>query len=141
MLGKNIFVNIASFLRIPQDELEANLGRDREEQREVLDIGRESRTPTAAQRRAVVARDRHCQYPDCRAPAHWCDVHHIVEWDDGGPTDLVNLVLLCRRHHVAVHEGRKRLIRNPDGSFSVTPGLRISRRSRHGQRARGDPDG
>ena len=37
MLGKNIFVNIASFLRIPQDELEANLGRDREEQREVLD--------------------------------------------------------------------------------------------------------
>jgi len=111
------------------------------DRREVLDVGRESRTPTAAQRRAVVGRDRHCRYPGCRAPAEWCDVHHIVEWNDGGPTDLVNLVLLCRRHHGAVHEGRKRLIRHRDGTFSVTPGLRIRKRGRRGHDARGDPDG
>ncbi|MFN8026801.1 MAG: HNH endonuclease signature motif containing protein [Acidimicrobiia bacterium] len=33
-------------------------------------------------------------------------MHHLVPWEEGGPTDLHNLVLLCRRqHHVMVHEG------------------------------------
>ena len=36
-------------------------------------------------------------------------------WEHGGATDLDNLVALCRRHHVAVHEGGHRLIRGPDG--------------------------
>ncbi len=34
-----------------------------------------------------------------------CDAHHIEHWADGGPTSLENLVLLCRRHHRAVHDG------------------------------------
>jgi len=93
-----------------------------------LDVGRMRRLPTVAQRRAVVVRDRHCQFPQCDAPARWCDVHHLLAWEHGGLTDLANLVLLCRRHHVAVHEGGKRLVREPDGSF------RVERRDR---RARG----
>ncbi len=88
-------------------------------EREVLDMGRRSRTVSPAQRRAVTARDRHCRYPGCRAPARWCDVHHLVEWEHGGLTDLGNLVLLCRRHHVAVHEGGKRLVRLPDGELRL----------------------
>ena len=107
--------------------------------REVLNLGRESRTVTAAQRRAVTVRDRHCQHPGCRAPARWCDVHHLIEWEHGGTTDLDNLVLLCRRHHVAVHEGRQRLVRHDDGTLRVEP--RASRRQRRQRRARGDPDG
>lgn len=93
--------------------------------REVLDMGRRSRTVTPAQRRAVVIRDEHCQHPGCRAVAAWCDVHHLVGWEQGGVTDLANLVLLCRRHHVAVHEGRRRLV--PDSSV---PGerFRVERR-------------
>jgi hypothetical protein len=89
------------------------------DEREVLDLGRTSRTVSTAQRRAVVVRDRHCRYPGCRAPARWCDVHHLVEWERGGPTDLVNLALLCRRHHVAVHEGRRRLVRDSHGTYRV----------------------
>jgi hypothetical protein len=110
------------------------------DRREVLDMGRETRTPTTAQRRAVIARDRHCQYPGCRAPSGWCDVHHLVEWEHGGSTDLANLVLVCRRHHVAVHEGGKQLVRNPEGTCRVTRGFRARRRRREGL-ARGDPDG
>ena len=34
-----------------------------------------------------------------------CDGHHVKHWADGGRTALDNLVLLCRRHHLAVHEG------------------------------------
>ncbi|MFN8027274.1 MAG: DUF222 domain-containing protein [Acidimicrobiia bacterium] len=82
---------------------------------EVLDLGRRTREPSAAQRRAVMLRDEHCQYPGCRAPISWCDIHHLDPWERGGATDLTNLAALCRRHHVAVHEGGKRVIRGPDG--------------------------
>ena len=92
--------------------------------REVLDMGRAVRTPTAAQRRAVAVRDRHCQYPRCRVPAEWCDLHHVIEWERGGATDLAALVLLCRRHHHALHEGGRRLVRGPDGECRVVPGVR-----------------
>jgi len=30
-------------------------------------------------------------------------------WVDGGPTGLDNLMLLCRKHHRAVHEGEVEL--------------------------------
>ena len=82
---------------------------------EVLDLGRRIREPSAAQRRAVMLRDEHCQYPGCRAPISWCDIHHLDPWGHGGSTDLTNLTALCRRHHVAAHEGGHRLIRGPDG--------------------------
>src|SRR6266511_254921 len=40
---------------------------------------------------------------DLRPPPAWSDGHHIHHWADGGPTDLSNLVLLCRRHHQLIH--------------------------------------
>ncbi len=82
---------------------------------EVLDLGRRTRTISRALRRAIVLRDQHCQFPGCRAPAAWCDVHHLVHWLLGGTTDLDNCALLCRRHHVAVHEGGWKLERGPNG--------------------------
>ncbi len=68
----------------------------------VLDVGRKTRTIPPALRRALQARDRQCRFPGCHARR--CDVHHVRPWADGGPTRLDNLVLLCRRHHRAVHE-------------------------------------
>jgi Domain of unknown function (DUF222) len=82
---------------------------------EVLDYGRRTRTVPPRLRRLVRIRDEHCQYPGCRAPASWCDVHHVVHWLHGGGTNLGNLALLCRRHHVACHEGGWKLARGPDG--------------------------
>ncbi|MBK5305803.1 MAG: DUF222 domain-containing protein [Frankiaceae bacterium] len=60
---------------------------------------------TAAQRRAVAARDRCCTAKGCSKPPAFCDVHHLRSREDGGPTELGNLVLLCRRHHVMWHRG------------------------------------
>ena len=42
-----------------------------------LDLGRAYRLVKPDQRRALVARDRGCAYPDCPIPANWCDAHHI----------------------------------------------------------------
>jgi hypothetical protein len=68
-----------------------------------LDVGRRTRTVPAAIRRALEHRDRGCRFPGCAS--RFCDAHHVRHWIDGGRTRLDNLVLLCRRHHRAVHEG------------------------------------
>jgi hypothetical protein len=73
----------------------------------VLDLGRRTPVVSAAQRRALGFRDGSCVVPGCGAPPEWCDAHHIDHWTHGGPTDLDNLELRCRRHHVQAHEGNR----------------------------------
>ena len=71
---------------------------------EVLDVGRRSRTVPSAMRRALLSRDHgQCQFPGCES--RHCDAHHVEHWADGGETRLQNLVLACRFHHRALHEG------------------------------------
>ncbi|MEO9222765.1 MAG: HNH endonuclease, partial [Mycobacteriaceae bacterium] len=68
-----------------------------------LNLGRTQRLVSPGQRRALIARDHGCAFPGCNRPPAWTEAHHIVHWIDGGPTDLANLVLLCRRHHRVIH--------------------------------------
>src|SRR5439155_25273243 len=75
---------------------------------EVLDLGRPQRLPNRAQRRALMARDGGCRFPGC-TERRYVEAHHVLHWIDGGPTDLANLLLLCWRHHHAVHEGGFRM--------------------------------
>jgi len=72
-------------------------------------------------RRALVVRDKHCRFPGCDIPAAWTDAHHIRHWADGGPTKLWNLILLCRRHHRCVHEGRWQLVGAGDNVLQAVP--------------------
>ena len=78
-----------------------------------MDAGREQRTSSVGIRRAIEARDVHCVFAGCTAPAAWCDVHHVVHWAFGGPTSCENGALLCERHHTAVHEGGFTIARDP----------------------------
>jgi hypothetical protein len=64
--------------------------------------GRERRLPSAAQRREIMRRDRHCRFPGC-TNAIFINPHHIVPWVPGGRTDLDNLAVLCEHHHHMVH--------------------------------------
>ncbi|MEZ5144636.1 MAG: HNH endonuclease signature motif containing protein, partial [Acidimicrobiales bacterium] len=81
---------------------------------EPLDVGRRTRTWSAAQRRAIVARDRHCTHPGCTRGPEWCQIHHIVPWDLHGDTDVGNGTLLCLWHHTHHHlTGRHRHRRRP----------------------------
>jgi hypothetical protein len=77
-----------------------------------LDLGREHRLVTPHLRKAVEHRDRGCVFAGCGAPTHWCDVHHLLEWINGGD----NSALLCERHHTKVHHGF-RVERQPDGRW------------------------
>jgi hypothetical protein len=47
----------------------------------------------------------------------FCEAHHLKHWADGGETSLDNLVLLCRRHHRAVHEEGYRIEHTADGEL------------------------
>lgn len=78
---------------------------------EVLDVGRKTRVWTTAQRRAIVARDRHCVAPGCDRPPKWCDIHHGAHWADGGDTNVDDGYLYCRFHHTLEHlkEAKQRI--------------------------------
>ena len=72
---------------------------------EVLDVGRQARLFTRAQRLALQERDGGCAFPGCGLGVGWSDAHHIRWWDrDAGPTDIDNGVMLCVSHHHRVHD-------------------------------------
>ncbi len=72
---------------------------------QILDIGRAGRLFPPHMRRALVARDRGCAFPDCTVPASWCEAHHLAPWSRGGATSIDNGVLLCAHHHHTIHDG------------------------------------
>jgi hypothetical protein len=82
---------------------------------------RTARTVPAPTKRALVARDKHCRFPGCDMPPAWTDAHHIEHWADGGSHKLFNLILLCRRHHRLVHEGRWQLVGAGDNLLQAVP--------------------
>jgi hypothetical protein len=86
-----------------------------------LEVGRAHRIVPAWIRKALHARDRGCRWPGCQAPAAWTDAHHLLPWWLGGPTDIDNLLLLCRYHHTKVHEGQWTLRLDPaTGEVHIT---------------------
>src|ERR1700682_1774322 len=87
----------------------------------VIDVGREKRVISPAQRKALNVRDKGCRWPGCDRSATWTDGHHIDHWNKGGPSDLPNLVLLCARHHWMAHEGKWQLVKTGDGQFLAIP--------------------
>jgi 5-methylcytosine-specific restriction endonuclease McrA len=81
----------------------------------LLEVGARTRTIPSALRRALLDRDRSCRFPGCHVRVG--QGHHVRHWAQGGPTTLGNLVLLCRRHHHAVHEEGYQVSRGPDGTL------------------------
>jgi hypothetical protein len=86
----------------------------------ILDYGRASRVVPAPLWNALVLRDRHCRFPGCDRPAHWCEAHHVRHWPDGGKTRLDNLVVLCTRHHHLCHHPGWQVKLLPDATVEVT---------------------
>jgi len=110
---------------------------------QVVNVGRDHRLYTSRQRIGLAARDGGCRWPGCDRPPSWCEAHHIDEWDaHGGRTNIATGILLCRFHHLLVHDqgwrihhdhGRYRATRTSDGEQLVLPnGSRIAISARAG---------
>jgi hypothetical protein len=69
-----------------------------------VDLGRSQRLVSDKQRRLLNARDHGCRFPGC-TNGRYVDAHHVHFWEDGGETNLANLVSLCHRHHRLLHQG------------------------------------
>ena len=90
----------------------------------LLNVGRRTRTIPPHIRRALEERDRGCRFPGCAC--RFTEAHHVKHWADGGETSLRNTLLLCRRHHRTVHEGRIKVGTDRDGTvLFFTPKGRI----------------
>ena len=87
-----------------------------------LDVGRESRLHTKAQRAALSTRHDTCAAEGCERPFAWCEIHHPDPWSHGGRTDLANALPLCGWHHRKAHDHAFAHQRSPDG------GIRFPRR-------------
>jgi hypothetical protein len=89
---------------------------------EPLAVGFAQRFASTAQRLALAVRDGDgCVHPGCTVPAWRCVAHHRRSWADGGPTDVSNMVLVCKYHHRRLHHGRLNLTQREDGTWTTGP--------------------
>jgi Domain of unknown function (DUF222) len=85
-----------------------------------LDVGKATDTIPPHLRRAVIVRDRKCRFPGCQQPAAACDIHHVIWRTRGGRTQLLNLILLCRFHHlIAIHQWGWTITLHPDATVTA----------------------
>ena len=85
---------------------------------QLLDYGHTTYRPPRNLAEHVIARDQTCVFPNCRRPAHRCDLDHRIPASAGGDTSVHNLAVLCRRHHRAKHHAGWRTKRNQNAGDS-----------------------
>jgi hypothetical protein len=73
-----------------------------DENDKAVGIGRASRDVPSWLMQELKHRDHGCTFPGCGSTT-FLKAHHIRHWEDGGPTVLWNLVLVCHFHHKLVH--------------------------------------
>ncbi|ORB46897.1 hypothetical protein BST43_26455 [Mycobacteroides saopaulense] len=86
-----------------------------------LHLGRSKRIATADQRIVLHARDRGCTAPGCTVPGYLCQVHHVDDWCDDGPTNIDNLTFACGPHHRLLQQGWSTRKRRSDGFTEWIP--------------------
>lgn len=86
-----------------------------------LDLGREQRLFSRRQRFALALRDGGCVWRNCDRPPSWTEAHHVEFWKrDKGETNIANGILLCRHHHLELHnEGWE--ISHANGVYTLVP--------------------
>ena len=91
-----------------------------------LDLGRQERFFTEAQRVALAGVYDSCAAEGCDRPYAWSELHHEDPWATGGHTDLALAVPLCGHHHRRAHDPRYWHRIDPDdrGKKSVVYALR-----------------
>ncbi len=94
---------------------------------QTVNLGREQRLFSSRQRIALAARDGGCRWPGCDRPPRWTEAHHVQHWRrDGGRTDLADGILLCRHHHLLLHDNHWE-IRRQDSDYRLIPPPTIDR--------------
>lgn len=83
-----------------------------------VSVGRSQRIVPERTRAVVEDRDGGCRVPGCER-SKWLHIHHIVAWEDQGPTDTPNLIALCQPHHRKHHQAKLGITGNGDDPHGV----------------------
>jgi len=87
-----------------------------------LDLGRAVRLFTGTQKTMLAIRDGGCMFPGCERPPSWCEAHHIKHYvRDRGSTDIDDGILLCRHHHLLVHDAGWEIEHDDGADYRLIP--------------------
>jgi len=87
-----------------------------------LDVGRAHRNHNERQRVAMAVRDGGCRGPGCSRPPSYCEAHHVDHWlRDHGSTSVERGILLCKHHHLLVHNNGWEIVDDPVHGFALVP--------------------
>ncbi|MDQ1547227.1 MAG: hypothetical protein QOH69_2131 [Actinomycetota bacterium] len=87
-----------------------------------LDVGREHRLFTTQQRTALAVKWGGCAIEGCDAEVSWTEAHHIDEWAaENGKTNVADGILLCKPHHLLIHNNGWHINRNDQGDYWLVP--------------------
>lgn len=95
-----------------------------------LYLGRSKRIATADQRIVCYARDGGCTRPDCLEPGYHCEVHHAVNWANGGQTDADSLYFACAPDHAEATRGHVMTTVTDEGRLAWSDGTGTPRVNR-----------
>ncbi len=84
-----------------------------------VSVGRDLRILPLRSRRLIEDRDRGCRFPGCTT-TRFVEIHHLLDWAQGGATDDDNLVSLCPFHHDAVTRGDVTMTGDPTRPDGLT---------------------
>ncbi|MEZ5278844.1 MAG: DUF222 domain-containing protein [Acidimicrobiales bacterium] len=74
-----------------------------------VNLARSSRHATEVQKLALAIRDGGCFGNHCDRTVGACDAHHLIEWENNGPSDIALLALGCPSDHSHLHKTGSRL--------------------------------
>ena len=87
-----------------------------------LDVGREQRLYDSRRRKALAAPDGGCLWGECNKPPDWHETHHIFHWAmDHGRPDIDDGILLCRRHHLLLHNNHRKIVSKDSVYWLIPP--------------------
>jgi len=118
LTGEIVPASLARRLAVDPDSVWHRMLTD---QGRCVELSTEAYTPTTAQKRTIIARDRTCVGVGCNHAADTCDIDHGRAWAAGGETRETNLGSLCRSHHRSKDGGGPFHLRQPrPGTFHWT---------------------
>ena len=86
-----------------------------------IDVGKLMRLYSKKQKSALAARDGGCMWPGCDRPPSWTEAHHVDHHHKGGKTTIENGILLCRFHHLLLHNNLWNITRDLFGWWLIPP--------------------
>lgn len=128
--GQPKYLERGFYLRVVQQKAMAKLVNKVRDLTDIPELILDCHDPNDAQRAFVFGRDGTCRAPGCQREAELCDIDHVIEYDDDGPTTIGNMMCLCRRHHCQKTDGRMRAFMRHDGTaiFTYPNGVQVTTR-------------